>query len=156
MKLVDLISENNLILNLKVKKKEELLKEMVSFLAKNNEINEEEVLKGILAREDVMSTGLGNGVAIPHTKAESVKNPMVLFARVKDGIDFKSIDNEPVYLIFMVVVPAEATISQIKILARISRFLKHNYIKERLKSLKTKKEIFAFIAQEEERHLPYY
>lgn len=155
MRLYELLSENNLLLNLKAKKKDDILEEMVSFLAKDNEINEEEVLKGILAREDVMSTGLGSGVAIPHTKAESAKNAMVLFARVKDGIDFKSIDNEPVHLVFMVVVPADATISQIKILARISRLLKHNYIREKLKTLKTKKEIINFIAQEEERYLPY-
>lgn len=155
MKLSDLLSEENVILNLKAKKKDEILKEMVSFLGKNNEINEGEVLEGIITRENVMSTGLGSGVAIPHTKAENVKNVMVLFARVKDGIDFKSIDNEPVYLIFMVIVPAEATVSQIKILARISRLLKHNYIREKLKILKTKKEILSFIAQEEERHFPY-
>lgn len=155
MKLSSLLSEENLILNLKVKKKDEILKAMVSFLVKNNEINEKEVLEGIMARENVMSTGLGSGVAIPHTKAESAKDVMVLFARVKDGIDFKSIDNEPVYLIFMVIVPADATVSQIKILARISRLLKHNYIREKLKTLKTKKEILSFIAQEEERHFPY-
>lgn len=155
MRLCELLSEKNVFLNLKAKNKNEVLKEMVSFLAKDNEINEEEVLKGIIARENVMSTGLGGGVAIPHTKTESTKNVMVLFARVKDGIDFKSIDNEPVYLIFMVIVPADATVSQIKILARISRLLKHNYIREKLKALKTKKEILSFIAQEEERHLPY-
>jgi len=155
MKLASLLSENNLILNLRAKKKEDALKEMVSFLSKNNEIDEDEVYKGIIAREEVMSTGLGGGVAIPHTKADSAKNVMVVFARVKDGVDFKSIDQQPVYLIFMVIVPSDATISQIKILARISRLLKHNYIRERLKVLKTKKEILNFIAQEEERHLPY-
>lgn len=155
MRLSELLSEKNLILNLKVKGKDGALKEMVSFIANDNELNEDEVLKGIISREDVMSTGLGGGVAIPHTKAESAKNTMVLFARVKEGIDFKSIDGEPVYLIFMVVVPDDATVSQIKILARISRLLKHNYIKERLKILKTKKEILQFIAQEEERCLPY-
>lgn len=155
MRLYDLLSEENVILNLKGKTKDEILKEMVSFLSKNNEIDKEEVLKGIIARENVMSTGIGSGVAIPHTKAESAKEVMVLFVRVKGGIDFKAIDNEPVYLIFMVVVPADATVSQIKILARISRLLKHNYIREKLKTLKTKKEILEFITQEEERHFPY-
>ncbi len=155
MKLSELLTENNLILNLKGKKKDDILKDMVSHLAKNNKIDEDEILKGIIGREEVMSTGLGQGVAIPHAKAESTKNVMVVFGRVKDGIDFKSIDGEPVYLIFMVIVPQDATISQIKILARISRLLKHNYIREKLKVLKTKEEIISFILQEEERHLPH-
>ncbi|MEW6007760.1 MAG: PTS sugar transporter subunit IIA [bacterium] len=155
MKLSEILSKDNLVLNLKSKKKDDVLKEMVAFLSKNNEIDENEVLKGIMVREEVMSTGLGQGVAIPHTKAESTKDIVVLFGRLKDGIDFKSIDGEPVYLIFMVVVPQDATVSQIKILARISRLLKHNYIREKLKVLKTKEEIINFISQEEERHLPH-
>jgi PTS system fructose-specific IIC component len=108
----------------------------------------------VLSREEVMSTGLGQGVAIPHTKAKSVNKVMVAFCKIDGGIDFKSLDGEPVYLVFLVVVPDEASTSQIKILARISRLLKHNYIRERLKALKAPEEILEFIKTEEEKHLP--
>ncbi|HAW50451.1 TPA: hypothetical protein DCX16_05850 [bacterium] len=155
MKLYELLSESGFIVDLKSKKKNEILKNMVSLLAKKNDFDEEEVLNGIMTRESIMSTGLGQGVAIPHTKAKSAKKVIVGFARFKNGIDFDAIDGEPVHLVFMVIVPQDATMSQIKILARISRLLKHNYIRERLKTQKTKEEILGFIMEEEERHLPH-
>jgi fructose-specific phosphotransferase system IIA component len=156
MRLSNLLRDSGVIVEIKGKNKtkESLLKEIIGFLEKKDKLDKEEVLGGVLSREEVMSTGLGQGVAIPHTKAKSVNKVMVAFCKIDGGIDFKSLDGEPVYLVFLVVVPDEASTSQIKILARISRLLKHNYIRERLKALKAPEEILEFIKTEEEKHLP--
>ena len=155
MRVAEVIREGGIIKWVKgKKKKQDIIKEMVSALAAKYDFDKEEVIEGVLAREEVMSTGLGQGVAIPHTKAKSVSKAMIAIYHCEGGVEFNSLDGEPVYLIFLLVMPQEASNFQIKILTRISRLLKHNYIRERLNLLKTPEEILEFISVEEEKHLP--
>ncbi|MDI6752305.1 MAG: PTS sugar transporter subunit IIA [bacterium] len=155
MKVVEVIRDGGIIKWIKgKKKKQDAIKELVSALADKYDFDKDEVIEGVLAREEVMSTGLGQGVAIPHTKAKSVTKAMLAICQCEGGIEFNSIDGKPVHLVFLLVVPQEASNFQIKILARISRLLKHNYIRERLNLLKTPEEVMEFISEEEEKHLP--
>lgn len=103
MEITNLINENLIIMNLESDTKKEAFKEIIEVLAKENIITSKDIfLKTILAREEEGSTGLGRGIAIPHGKSEVVNDLTLAFGRAKDGIEYNSLDQKPVNLIFMV------------------------------------------------------
>lgn len=97
-----------------------------------------------------MSTGIGNGVAIPHAKTEAVDSLVAAFGRVPDGVDFKSLDGEPAHLIFLLLSPQEEAGLHVRALARISRMLKNAEFRERMLNADDAEEIFSIIQGEEE------
>jgi fructose-specific phosphotransferase system IIA component len=154
MKLSEMLSTNLIETNLKAKSKDEVLEEMVELLFKAGKIKEKEkILDAIKKREELMSTGIGHGVAIPHAKCDGVDKLVAAFGRSKNGIDFKSLDGEPVYLFFILLSPEGVTGPHIKALAKISRLLKHHYVREKLKSTNEPDKTLELIRQEEAKHL---
>lgn len=154
MKLSEMLSEETIEIDLKAKDKDEVLKEMVEILFNAKKIKDKEkVLEDIKRREEMMTTGIGHGVAIPHAKSDAVETLVAAFGRSKKGIDFKSIDGEPVYLFFILVSPENITGPHIKALAKISRLLKHHYVREKLKATETPQEVLELIRQEEDKHI---
>lgn len=152
MKLSEILNLGLIEADLKASDKAGVIEEMVNLLIKNGKIQEEnktEVLSAIMAREELMSTGIGHGVGIPHAKTNVGNDLVACFGRSDEGIDFKSLDGEPVYLFFLLLAPEHTTGLHIRALARISRLLKHNYVREMLKTADTPEKILDLIRKEE-------
>jgi len=143
--------EELVLLNILSVKKEDIIKELISpMIKKRTAISEKPLLKALLNREELGSTAIGNGVAIPHARTPSVKEKAVVFARSKKGRDFDSIDGKPVNLFFMIVSPDRETGPHLKMLARISRLLQNVDFRESLMTLPTAREIIGYIRSKED------
>ncbi len=153
MKLTDILSKDQIIIPLKGTTKNEIIEEMVDRLYQLKKIDsKEKILKAILDREAVMSTGVGDHVAIPHGKADGVKDIIALFGIAQQDIDFQSIDNKPVRLIFMLVGPPDKTGPHLKALSRISRLMHNEDFRDRLMKATDANEVMQTIESEEEKH----
>ncbi|MDI6794603.1 MAG: PTS sugar transporter subunit IIA [bacterium] len=155
MTLLDILDGKSVKLNLSASDKDGVLAELIDILVKAGKITEREnALSAIMKREELMSTGIGHGVAIPHAKSDAVKELVSAFGCSQDGIDFQSLDGEPAYIFFLLLSPAdEATGFHIKALARISRLLKHKYFREVLRKAQTPEEVLSLLKKEEAKHL---
>jgi len=150
MKLSELLNEDLIETDLKAKDKDSVLKELVELLFNAGKIKDKDkVLDAIKRREELMSTGIGHGVAIPHAKCDEVNTLIAAFGRSKNGIDFKSVDGELVHLFFILLSPENVTGPHIKALAKISRLLKNHYVRETLKSIDSPEKVLELIREEE-------
>lgn len=111
----------------------------------------EELLRLLLERETLGSTGIGDGIAIPHCKSPLLEAPVLLFGRSDTGVDFNAVDGRPVHLFFMLVVPAGAAGLHLKLLARISRLLKEPSVRARLMTASTSGEIISVVTEQDRR-----
>ena len=152
MKLSDFLSPDRVIANLASTNKQDALREITGFLStveKDDALTPKHLFNAITDREELGSTGIGDGVAIPHAKIHGLKSLCACFARSESGVNFKSIDREPVRLIFMLLVPENSAGIHLKALARISRVLKERDFREHLLEAKTQQAIYeAFIEQD--------
>ncbi|MBJ7677524.1 PTS transporter subunit EIIA [Weissella confusa] len=124
MRINDLLAAETMILDLRATDKVGAFREMIAGLKRTGRIsNENEFLEGILAREAQTSTGLGDGIGIPHAKNATVLKPTIVFARSAAGVDYDALDGQPVHLIFMIAVPDTASNTHLEALANLSRFL---------------------------------
>ena len=137
-------------LNLKAKSKIEVIDELVDLLYSAGRLNDkEEFRKTILNREEQSSTGLEEGIAIPHGKSSSVKIPTVAFGLSKEGIDYDSLDGEPSKLFFMIAAPADATDSHIETLSQLTSLLLDDDIREQLLEVKTEQDVLDILLKED-------
>ena len=151
MKLMDFIVKDAIVVNLQGKEKKDVLEEMVDALVKSKKIsNKEKVVKILLDREELGSTGIGQGVGIPHGKTNEVDNVVIAFGSSKQGIEFESLDGELVYLVFLLLAPVESTGSHLKALAKISRILKDKHFRQSLRDAKDVAEVIKIIKEEDE------
>lgn len=142
MKITDLLRKDIMIMDLQAKEKESAIDEMITSLKAHGVIDDFDAFKeAILKREAQTSTGLGDGIAMPHAKVHTVKAPTVLFAKSKSGVDFDSLDGQPTYLIFMIAVPDGAEDTHLKTLAALSRQLIDPDFVQQLKEVKTPDEV---------------
>ena len=152
MKILDYLPEAVIEADLKSETKDGVLKELVSLLVNNNQVtNADKALEVLLEREKLGTTGIGDGVAIPHAKFNNIKNLAAAFGRSRKGIDFQSLDNKPAHLFFLFLAPENSATLHLKILARISRLLKKPAFREALMQADDNKEIYRVIAEEEEK-----
>lgn len=150
MKLADLLDENLIKIPLHKKEKEQVIEELIDVLAANGKINDREsVFKAVMDREKVMSTGVGDGVAIPHGKAEGVEDVVAAFGISKEEIDFQSIDEKPVHLVFLLVASQDATGPHLKALSRVSRLLNKKEFRTKLLNAQSPAEVMDMIREEE-------
>lgn len=151
MKISDLLKKEIMIMDLSAKTKQDAIEEMIAKLKEKDMINDVDTFrKEIMNREELSSTGLGDGIAMPHAKTSAVSTPCVLFARSKEGIDYESLDGQPAYLFFMIAAEDGANNTHIETLANLSRLLlKPNFI-EKLKNAKTEDEVLEIVAIGEE------
>ena len=103
----------------------------------------------LLERESLGSTGVGNGIAIPHTKTDLVKKITIAFGKSEKGIDFDSLDKKPVYLVFLIIAPEEAHETYLRVLARISRLLHEEKIRNGLRHAQSPRQVINLIRKEE-------
>jgi PTS system nitrogen regulatory IIA component len=150
MKIMDFLNKKAIIVNLKAGDKEGVIRELVDYLVKAGAIkNKEEIVKTLLARETLGSTGIGQGIGIPHGKSSSVKELVAAFGISQRGVNFDSLDGEPVYIFFLLIAPEESAGPHLKALARISRMLKDRYFRERLRKAADEKEVISIIQEED-------
>ena len=152
MKLSDYISEKQIIIGIESKKKKDILGELLGLLIKLKKISprsKKKILSGLLAREKLGSTALGGGVAIPHARLDLIKKPLIVIGISKKGLDFDSLDGEPVYIIFLILSPKETEGLHLKILATISKLLRDKYLLSRLKTASKSREVKELIRLQE-------
>lgn len=142
MNFSDYLPDANIIPNLKGKTKVAIIKELLSHMKKLGLVSDyDNALAEILQRENHLSTGLENGVAIPHSKIEGIDKLSIVFGIKREGVDFESQDAQPAFLIFLVLSPINTSGPHIQALAMISRNLKSIEARENLKKAKTANEI---------------
>ena len=147
IKLSHLLKEKYITLALKEKTKNKVIVELVDLISQSGKVKDRKgFANAILKRERLGSTGIGNGVAIPHAKSAKVESFSIAFGSHPAGIDFGALDGEKTYLFFILASPESDVGAHLKILADISRLVKDKFIVERLKSAKDKKEVLKIIA----------
>ena len=153
MTLLDILSPASTIVDLKGDTKEEIIAELVDSLSASEAISDrDKVLQAVLEREKIMSTGIGDGIAIPHGKSDSVVKLVAALGTQRRGVDFEALDGEPAYVFFLLVSPANVSGPHIKALARISRLLKNDDFKKKLIVASSPEDILSTIQTEEESH----
>ncbi|MDE2847993.1 MAG: PTS sugar transporter subunit IIA [Gemmatimonadetes bacterium] len=151
MSLTELLDENAILVNLKATQKQEVIEELAAALTASGRISDNrEVLQAVLEREKIMSTGIGKGVAIPHGKCKAVDRLVGVLGIKKEGVDFQSLDEQPVYLFFLLVSPLNVSGPHIRALAHISRLLRHDNLRKQLIAAEDPRDALALIAEEEE------
>lgn len=153
MSLLDILSAKSTLVGLKGHSKDEIIGELVDSLEVGAAIaDRDKVLQAVLEREKIMSTGIGDGIAIPHGKSEAVSQLSAALGIHKRGVDFEALDGEPAFVFFLLVSPANVAGPHIKALARISRMLKNDSFKKRLIEAESSEEILGIIEEEEQNH----
>ena len=142
MKIEDLLSPDLMIMDLKATTQEEAIKEMADLEVKQGVVNnEEEFIKSIWAREKESTTGIGEGIAMPHARNKYINRAAVLFAKSPKGIDYKALDGQPVHLFFMITAPAGADNTHLQALAKLSSLLINPDVVNALKAATTPEEV---------------
>lgn len=155
MSLLHILSEKSTVVGLEGETKEDIITELVGSLEVGKVISDrDKVLEAVLEREKIMSTGIGDGIAIPHGKSEAVIKLAAALGTQRRGVDFEALDGEPAYVFFLLVSPANVSGPHIKALARISRLLKNDDFKKRLVAASTAEEIVSVIESAEENTPP--
>ncbi|MFL2076024.1 fructose-specific PTS transporter subunit EIIC [Marinilactibacillus psychrotolerans] len=151
MQINDLLRKDLMILDLQATEKEAAIDEMIGRLSEKNVISDKETYKeGIMQREAQTSTGLGDGVAMPHSKNKAVKEPAVLFAKSSKGVDYESLDGQPTHYLFMIAAPEGGNDLHLQVLASLSRKLVNPEVLEQLDQASTPEDVQAIFAESEE------
>jgi PTS system nitrogen regulatory IIA component len=146
MATTDLVSPNAIIPAMKVNGKKQALQEIAAKAAELTGQNEKAILEILLQREKLGSTGVGNGVAIPHGKLAKLGNVFGLFARLERPVDFEALDGQPVDLVFLLLAPEGAGADHLKALARVARLLRDPDIARKLRASHGAEAIYAVLA----------
>ncbi len=150
MRISDILDETVVRVNLKGKSKDEVISQMIAIVNNSPKVQDiEKVREAIFEREKIMSTGVGNGFAIPHGKTDAVLDIVAAFAITEEPIDYESLDEQPVRLIFLLVGKDSMVGPHIKLLSRISRLMNKVEFRSKLIEAKTPKEIIDIFKTEE-------
>ena len=157
MKIADYLDKDSILIGLKGESKKKIIEEISDFLVKKKKISvrwKKDIIKQILKRESLGSTGIGQGIAIPHCRTEKVKDIILFFANSK-GVEFNSLDGEPVHLVFFMLTPSgkeEAKIQKsMELLSHITRLLKDHFFREALATASSINGVMEVIDKEENR-----
>ncbi len=150
MKILEVLQKEAILEDLVSTDKKGILEELVAPVAKVANVSEDGLVKVLLERERLGSTGIGGGVGIPHGKLKNLENIVLGFGLSRNGVDFESMDGKPTHVFFLLVTPENSTGLHLKMLARISRLLKDESFKERLISASSQEEILSIIQEEDE------
>jgi fructose-specific phosphotransferase system IIA component len=151
MRLVDILKPENVKVPLESKSKTEAIGELVSLLAKNGDVSDaKKVLDAVLERESTRTTGIGNGLAIPHGKCTGAKDLVMAIGKAATPIDFQSIDGRPVTLIWLLTSPPDKTGPHIHALARISRLMTIDKFRQALADAQSAQQVYEIVSKQEE------
>jgi fructose-specific phosphotransferase system IIA component len=150
MKVLDFLDKNAIDASIKSVKKEDVIKELVGLLSLAYPIKEKaSLIQTLMNRESLGSTGIGQGIGIPHAKSNCVKELIAALGVSKNGVDFDSLDGEPTYIFMLLVAPEDAAGPHLKALAKISRMLKDKFVRDSIIAAKDEKAILNIITQED-------
>jgi len=150
MKILEALNKNAIIDDLKAEDKKGVLEELVSPLVETTGVDQETLVKVLIERERLGSTGIGGGVGIPHGKLDDLQSIVLGFGRSRGGVDFESLDGKSTHIFFLLLAPENSAGLHLKLLARISRLLKKGLFKERLLQALDRDEIYHAIKEEDE------
>ena len=154
MKISEILRQDFIIADLSGKDKQSVLTELTHFLEVNGAIkNKDALYSALIEREKLGSTGIGENVAIPHAKSEEIDQILTLFGRSVEGVDFDSLDKKPVHFVCLVVAPAHSTGHHLKALARISRLLKNQNLRDGILKAQNKNEIYSILLDEDSKFI---
>ncbi len=146
MEIRDLLLPESVIQNLRVSSKKQALQELARAVAGQVDLEERAVFDVLMEREKLGTTGVGNGIAIPHGKLAQVDKLFGMFARLEKPIDFQAIDEQPVDLIFLLLAPESAGADHLKALARVSRLLRDRKICDKLRGTDDAEALYAILS----------
>ena len=150
MKILDVLDRQSICANLKSGDKKGILEELAAPVAETTGISRDEIIRVLLERERLGSTGIGGGIGIPHGKLKQLQELVLGFGLSRAGVDFESMDGKPTHIFFLLLTPENSTGLHLKVLARISRILKNDPFKQKLLTAATEEEIYALIKEEDE------
>lgn len=152
VKIAEMLDPAAIVAELKGTGKHDVLSELADALvAANPLLSRSEVLRVLLERERLGSTGIGEGIAIPHGKLKNLDKQLIAFGLSRKGVDFDAMDGQPARLFFLLIAPEEAVGIHLKTLARISKLLKVPTVRERLQAAADRQQIHRIIVEEEEK-----
>ena len=149
MKILDVLKQETIISELTATDKKGVLQELTGPVAQVSGANQDEMVRVLLERERLGSTGIGTGVAIPHGKLKSLDSLLVWFGRSRKGIDFDAIDGKPAHLFFLLMAPENSTGAHLRMLARISRLLKDSALRQSLMDAADRHDLYRLIENED-------
>lgn len=152
MKIMDFLSKKAIVTDIKSTKKEDVIRELVDALIGAGEVEKRhrnKLIEALMARETLGSTAIGQGIAIPHAKSDSVSKLVAAFGLSKKGIDFDSLDGDLAFIFFLLLAPQDSAGPHLKALARISRLLKDKYFRDTLRSCTDEKSIVKIVTEED-------
>lgn len=153
MKLLDFLQRGRIVPRLEARDKHDVLAELSEVLVSTGVVsNGRDAVHVLLEREKLGSTGIGEGIAIPHGKLRELKDVVAVFGRSPEGVDFDSMDGAPVQLFFLLMAPENSASTHLKALARISRLLKDRGFREELLQAGTQEALFEIISREDEKY----
>ncbi|EIM07091.1 PTS system subunit IIBC, fructose-specific [Planococcus antarcticus DSM 14505] len=150
MKITQLLTEQTIILNLSATTKQEVLEELASQLDRAGKLSDKRAFTAaIMERESQSTTGIGDGIAIPHAKSAAVKSPAIAFGRALDGLDFESLDGQPANLFFMIAASEGANEDHLEALSRLATFLMDEQFRTNILAAKSKQEVLQVVSDKE-------
>ncbi|MBR34679.1 MAG: PTS fructose transporter subunit IIA [Nitrospinae bacterium] len=150
MKINEILTLETILAEVKANNKENSIEELAEFLCQNRAIaDKSELVRVLLEREKLGSTGIGENVAIPHAKMKGLNQIIAAFGISKNGVEFDSLDQKPVNFIFVLLAPENATGTHLKALGRISRLLKNQELKSNLLKASNREDIYNIILNED-------
>ena len=147
MDLNALLGPGNVVPTLKAKSKKQVFAEMAARAAKVTKLNERQIFEVVQERERLGTTGIGGGIALPHSKVPGLDRLYGFFARVETPVDFDAIDGEPVDLVFMLLAPESAGADHLKALAKVSRVLRDRAMCEKLRGSRNADALYALLTE---------
>ena len=145
-----MLKEQHIFLDLKSGEKAKVLQEFVAKLKERGLIEDEKkILKELLERENLCSTGLEKGIAVPHSLTDQVKEPLLALAVIRDGMMYESVDQMPTFVLLLILGNKESPGIQLKILAHVCRLVKETEFVEKVKSAKAPQDVCAILDEEE-------
>ena len=150
MKICDVLQKETILADLQAGTKKGILEELVAPVSEIAKVNPEDLVKVLMEREQLGSTGIGGGIGIPHGKMKDIESLILGFGLSRKGVDFESLDGRPTHIFFLLITPENSTGLHLKLLSAISRILKNDPFKTRLMNATSGDEIFEIIKEEDE------
>ncbi len=145
MKILDALHEEAILIDLKATQKIEVIQELVAPVAKITGVDRDLLVRVLMERERLGSTGIGGGIGIPHGKLKELEVPVLAFGLSRQGVDFESMDGRPTYIFFLLLTPDDSAGLHLKLLAGISKLLKQEPIKEQLMNVRSPDDVIEII-----------
>jgi PTS system nitrogen regulatory IIA component len=150
MRISELINKNSIIANLTARDKKGAIDELALSVSQTTKASAKDIATVLMEREQLGSTGIGGGIAIPHGKLDSVVSIVVGFGRSQEGVEYESLDNKPVHIFFLLLTSENSTGGHLKVLAQISKLLKMDHFKEGLLTADSVDDIYDIIMAQDE------